>query len=134
MLGLGLGVGLLMAGGLIEGVRDGVGVPIDGLDRLGENDLLRSNDGLDGIVGVDRGLIDGLGVLGLNDGLGRLGLMEGLDLPGLMDGLGVIERLGLGEPDPRLLLMRSNNAPRSELPACAMIDGLRRLGIDKPLR
>ena len=117
------------------GVRDGLGVLIDGRDGLGVNDLLRLKDGLDGRVGADLELIDGLGLRVLIDGLDRPGLMEGLVLPGLMDGLGrlgVIERLELDEP--RLLLMRLSMELRLELLDLGVIDGLRRLEIEELLR
>ena len=117
------------------GVRDGLGVLIDGRDGLGVNDLLRLKDGLDGRVGADLELIDGLGLRVLIDGLDRPGLMEGLVLPGLMDGLGrlgVIERLELDEP--RLLLMRLSMELRLELLDLGVIEGLRRLEVEELLR
>jgi len=127
ILGLRLGVG----------VRDRLGVLIDGLDGLGVNDLLRLKDGLDGRVGADLELIDGLDLRVLIDGPDRPGLMEGLVLPGLMDGLGrlgLIERLELDPDDPRLLLMRLSMELRLELLDRGVIVGLRRLEIEELLR
>ena len=105
------------------GVRDGLGVLIDGRDGLGVNDLLR--------------LKDGLGLRVLIDGLDRPGLMEGLVLPGLMEGLGrlgVIDRLELDPDEPRLLLMRLSMELRLELLDRGVIEGLRRLEIEELLR
>jgi len=127
ILGLRLGVG----------VRDRLGVLIDGLDGLGVNDLLRLKDGLDGRVGADLELIDGLDLRVAIDGPDRPGLMEGLVLPGLMDGLGrlgLIERLELDPDDPRLLLMRLSMELRLELLDRGVIVGLRRLEIEELLR
>jgi len=127
ILGLRLGVG----------VRDRLGVLIDGLDGLGVNDLLRLKDGLDGRVGADLELIDGLDLRVAIDGPDRPGLMEGLVLPGLMDGLGrlgLIERLELDPDDPRLLLMRLSMELRLELLDLGATDELRRLEIEELLR